>query len=923
MNLSSWLIPLLLAWPLFMAFKILMVAKNLMGIKISAHRLDDVPPENVPAHYRAWARPHADQLIAVGFRECGWFHNVATASQVFSGYLCQLVLDGEPIRAVISRHNTSQRTADATLLLYTTLANGDELVTSSTESLGIVPRHPTYKCVEMDGTAPAGLLAAHRARVTEALRQGTGASPLDLEAFRARRQLLLDAELEALKSKGMVSARADGTYSYKLVTAVVIANRLLRRLAKRRRRKPAPGASAPIPPLPPELQLEFEMELYRRQAAIREGKMTRLPKAILMVGSLVLFALALGWRLSPLAAAIIIAVLVFHECGHLLGMKLFGFRDTQLLFIPFLGGAAVGFDAKLLKAWQYLVVLFLGPLPGLFIGIALLTSGLAESGWQHELALMLVFLNGFNLLPILPLDGGQIMDTAFVVRFPSLKVFFSAASALGLILISFLVGGGTLLAFIGVLMLLQLPAQWRGAELMRDLRREIPADSDDDASARLLIRYLADHKVGRLSSGARALKARSMLLALRQPLPTWGALALALIGYTSPLWLGLPIYYYGSDVRFNRKLAALRTEAAQEGLATAFPAYKQAGIAASDNAALALRQLTEMDGRDPSHGDPDAVREMRKVHSKASLDPESLALLKEAARRPGFDPAPEWLDAQRTMLRLTTDLQLLVGKAGERRKLHDGDGSIQLLVEALRVERHLRSVPAYWGYFAHAAILSPVLSTAQDVVADEASVRPESIASLAEQLDPAANFSYLRDALLLQWVSQEHTVAAYRKQLSGTGANSLLILALGGWSNPAGDEVEGIERELRLKKDLDLAASGHWPRFKVDSSGPPDLGVLMLPAAGIEQAQLELARAALAVCWQLRTTQKLPEGFGDLKAPWWHGIPRNPVTGKLIEWKIVEGVGILSFPTDAKEAARDEDVLGEASADLSWTLPVR
>src|SRR5262245_2424702 len=42
-----------------------------------------------------------------------------------------------------------------------------------------------------------------------------------------------------------------------------------------------------------------------------------------------------GARSLPTAIAILVGVLLLHELGHLAGMRLFGYRDLRVLFIPF------------------------------------------------------------------------------------------------------------------------------------------------------------------------------------------------------------------------------------------------------------------------------------------------------------------------------------------------------------------------------------------------------------------------------------------------------------------------------------------------------------------------------------------------------------------------------------------------------------
>jgi hypothetical protein len=45
---------------------------------------------------------------------------------------------------------------------------------------------------------------------------------------------------------------------------------------------------------------------------------------------------------SPRGLVILVGVLLFHELGHYAGMRLFGYRDVRMFFIPFFGAAVSG-----------------------------------------------------------------------------------------------------------------------------------------------------------------------------------------------------------------------------------------------------------------------------------------------------------------------------------------------------------------------------------------------------------------------------------------------------------------------------------------------------------------------------------------------------------------------------------------------------
>ncbi|MCP6769568.1 hypothetical protein NL529_32450, partial [Klebsiella pneumoniae] len=55
-------------------------------------------------------------------------------------------------------------------------------------------------------------------------------------------------------------------------------------------------------------------------------------------------------------------------------------------------------------------------------------------------ALVLVILNGFNLAPILPFDGGRVVDDTIFCRDPWLRAVFGACAGVALMLFSYWTG---------------------------------------------------------------------------------------------------------------------------------------------------------------------------------------------------------------------------------------------------------------------------------------------------------------------------------------------------------------------------------------------------------------------------------------------------------------------------------------------------
>jgi Zn-dependent protease len=118
------------------------------------------------------------------------------------------------------------------------------------------------------------------------------------------------------------------------------------------------------------------------------------------------FLYLLGWQ----SAAVLLALIVIHEAGHALAMRSVGQPVRGIYFIPFFGGVAVAAAPHASEAERGFVAL-MGP------GLSLLSTAAFVLLWQGtgealfaELALVSAILNSLNLAPVLPLDGGQIVD---------------------------------------------------------------------------------------------------------------------------------------------------------------------------------------------------------------------------------------------------------------------------------------------------------------------------------------------------------------------------------------------------------------------------------------------------------------------------------------------------------------------------------
>ena len=130
-------------------------------------------------------------------------------------------------------------------------------------------------------------------------------------------------------------------------------------------------------------------------------------KLLLALASFAAYAFLFTWQF----AVIIVGMLVIHEGGHLRCMKHYGMKTRGIYLIPLLGAAAVAEDNFPSRRAEATIALA-GPLTGAVLAAG---TGLAyfatRDGAFAAAAAWMALINLFNLLPVVPLDGGRVVKS--------------------------------------------------------------------------------------------------------------------------------------------------------------------------------------------------------------------------------------------------------------------------------------------------------------------------------------------------------------------------------------------------------------------------------------------------------------------------------------------------------------------------------
>jgi Zn-dependent protease len=151
--------------------------------------------------------------------------------------------------------------------------------------------------------------------------------------------------------------------------------------------------------------------LIAKFAAQLKGLLFLLPKAKLLVTagsalvSVAAYSLIWGWQF----AIGFVLLLFIHEMGHVIQLRREGIRASAPTFIPFLG-AVIASRSLGDDAYAEAKVGLAGPILGtLGAGACLAIGELSGSGLLMALAYVGFLINLFNLIPVVPLDGGRAM----------------------------------------------------------------------------------------------------------------------------------------------------------------------------------------------------------------------------------------------------------------------------------------------------------------------------------------------------------------------------------------------------------------------------------------------------------------------------------------------------------------------------------
>jgi hypothetical protein len=480
------------------------------------------------------------ELAAAGFTHLGFGH----CSSLITHYaapqtLSVLVNASIPAYAFVRRSVAPEDGRPAVLSLATELPDGSALESVTSQFAKLLAPPDTLRVHDYPGVAVSELVRRHAEQV-DALRGGapanTGASLEEglayvttqvrqlRESWRQRRWVVptSDPQLDRFTLRG---AFALTNYSLRVARGRASGSDFSQTGKSRAKARPTEEARA--------LRLEAELDAVLSVAESPQrapGTPWSLLALIAATALASFIAMSLLW--SPMVALLILGVIAFHEAGHAAAMRLIGYRDVHVFFVPLLGAMTIGNTSTATVRGQ-IAMLLAGPVPGLWLAAGLLAIDYAIGpvALLRVAALSLLLINALNLLPVTPFDGGRALE--LLTRPESVwRLVIHAASVLGLLALA-IVLQDSIVTVIAIFWAVLLPQQWLGYRLRRSVARAVTDRTDYGSVARAALEVMAMPRFGKWRSLARQATARLLARQFSRPHATMADRAWGVAGYVA------------------------------------------------------------------------------------------------------------------------------------------------------------------------------------------------------------------------------------------------------------------------------------------------------------------------------------------------------------------------------------------------------
>lgn len=422
--------------------------------RLASQRDIEITETLLPLGAREKLQPWVDQFSQLGFHSPRYFHLQNTREEVESTFIALFHSSGEAVVRIFYTlaKQVQPPLETVTVAILSGLEDGTVCVTSNQREM--MKSLPGTKVARRLDAEPAELWAAHEALLAKERRR----SP----ARRWQRHEDTDEFIDSHENESWEFNIKRGVY-------VLMSDQDLEQ-----DRKHAQACTSLETSGSPNAGVLAEL-------SAQTDKKGGWGNAVFILAlSLILFIAAGASQWNWKFVLMLVPILLIHEMGHYLAMRAFNYRNLRMFFIPLFGAAVTGRHYNV-PGWKKCIVSLMGPVPGILLASVLGSAGLLlRQDWLIHFAVLTLIVNGFNLLPVLPLDGGWVAHAVLFSRHRYLDAGFRIFAIAGLVALG-IFGKATILAYLAIPMALTIPLAWKLAKITHNLRvRGVSPASEDD-----------------------------------------------------------------------------------------------------------------------------------------------------------------------------------------------------------------------------------------------------------------------------------------------------------------------------------------------------------------------------------------------------------------------------------------------------------
>jgi Zn-dependent protease len=463
------------------AMPLINAAVALTQVIFKVAELSPAQPDDCPKHWQETIQTALKLAHSLGFEVVSYDWRSSSLAEDRPLWGVTLQTSAGDIHLSLEANPASTDSTTLVLNCHTYFTDGTCLTTTNQKQVQVFQPNPKHVLCYLGGDKLEALYATH-CKLLVPLKAKKTIHCLTAEklAQTRKRQYLDDlAYLAQIKAIDWVQPRK--TYRLSLLTAAQIA------LARWQTRPKQPAQTKSQPdsnPQPNSTQegllkqqvADFFAAKQLKEQGVFKSRLRRWSGLCLSLGA---FIVVYALKFPPQTLVIFVGALLLHEAGHVAAMWLFGYKEVSMVFIPFLGALATARKDNATLTERFWISLA-GPLPGLLLGLYLGYQGMQENqdlfqwlrqgGWQQEACMILIALNLFNLIPIYPLDGGQIVNLLLFSKNAFLGFCFQGLGVLCFVLIGLT---QPLFLVFALLVGLTLPRTWQIARTRSKLHQQL------------------------------------------------------------------------------------------------------------------------------------------------------------------------------------------------------------------------------------------------------------------------------------------------------------------------------------------------------------------------------------------------------------------------------------------------------------------